>query len=331
MRIKLFCSALLLIIPVAYLQPQISAAQPTRLSLKVAHASLTPSMLPLWIGIDAGFFSNSGVDVESVYIQSSPIAISALVAGEVDAVLGTSITVVRSKMAGADLVMIAAATNKIDTSIYAVPRIKSPPDLRGGKIAVSRIGGLTDMLARMAVQIMGLQQEDVTIVQVGNSQAQLLALKRNAIEAATLQVPFSEQARNQGFSLLIDLSNKGPEYQNTALITERKVLQKRRDAFKRFMEGYARSLHYFHTNKEGALKILARHVSGLDHSDLEYAYSRYRNLIPKSPFLTLRGVETAIELVKRNSKDMNVSVTDVVDQGFVSELENNGFLKRLYQ
>ena len=55
---------------------------------RVAYPSAAASFIPLWAANDAGFFKKANLAVELVAIRSSPIAMTALLSGEVDVVVG---------------------------------------------------------------------------------------------------------------------------------------------------------------------------------------------------------------------------------------------------
>ena len=62
--------------------PPMAAAQ--RKSLRVSYPAPVTVYLPLWIAAEAGLFSKHVLDVELVHVGSSPIAMAAYLAGEID-------------------------------------------------------------------------------------------------------------------------------------------------------------------------------------------------------------------------------------------------------
>lgn len=75
--------------------------------LRIAWAGGSSSA-PIWIVQEKGLLKKQGVDAEIIRVSASTVALQAMLAGELD-VIGTSVTtLVTSRVAGADVVMILA-------------------------------------------------------------------------------------------------------------------------------------------------------------------------------------------------------------------------------
>jgi hypothetical protein len=97
------------------------------------------------------------------------------------------------------------------------------------------------------------------------------------------------------------------------------------------MRGYSSALGVFHTQKETALKIIARYLKGLDPLILEKSYQAYKAWVPEIPYVNQAGLETAIALTPAGGKEKNVRVADILDESFVRELDQQGFYRALYK
>ena len=69
-------------------------------------AGSTPSNTPIWVADQKGFFKKNGLNAEVIAISASTIVIQALLTGEVDFIIAPSATLVTSRLAGADTVMV---------------------------------------------------------------------------------------------------------------------------------------------------------------------------------------------------------------------------------
>jgi ABC-type nitrate/sulfonate/bicarbonate transport system substrate-binding protein len=66
------------------------------------------SSAPIWIVQEKGLLKKQGVQAEIIRVSASTMALQAMLAGELD-IIGTSVTtLVSSRLAGADVVMILA-------------------------------------------------------------------------------------------------------------------------------------------------------------------------------------------------------------------------------
>src|SRR5262249_28446096 len=148
---------------------------------------------------------------------------------------------------GSDPVAIAGAVNQINVAIFARPEIRSPEDLRGKRIGITRFGGLTDFSAQYALKKWGLQPaKDVAIIQICDAAAVMGAMAGNAVQAATLQMPSTILAAQLGYRELLDLSKSGLDYQNTVVLTTRSLIKRSPETFRRFIRSHSTAIAVFH-------------------------------------------------------------------------------------
>lgn len=304
-------------------------------TLEVMHASysaLVPSGAPFWIGSELGLFEKEGLLVKLVYINASPLVVASILAGDIQVSLAGVSAIVSAYARGSDVVAIAGAVNKINVSIYALPEIKKPEDLRGKRMGITRFGGLYDFSANYALKKWGLQPgKDVALIQIGDAPSLMSALAGNSIQAATLQPPSTIRAAQRGYRELMDLSKSGLEYQNTVVLSTRSIIRKSPDTFRRFMRAYSTALAIFHQQREATLKVMAKHLKGIDPFILEKSYEAYKAWVPEIPYLNHAGMETAIALTPGVEKGREVKVPDIVDESFIKELDQQGFYRTLYK
>jgi NitT/TauT family transport system substrate-binding protein len=141
--------------------------------------------------------------------------------------------------------------------IISRPEIKEPKDLKGRKVGISRLGGVSDAAIRFALDRWRLvPDKDVAILQVGGELEELLALQNGAVDAAVLSEPIATVALRSGSSLLFDLSTLRFLTRCTALAQGEAFLRQSRDTVVRFMKAYLEGIFLFKTNKELALNVL---------------------------------------------------------------------------
>ncbi len=155
------------------------------------------------------------------------------------------------------------------------------------------------------------------------------ALAGNAVQAATLQPPSTISAAQLTYREPLDLSKAELDYQNTVVLTTRSLVKRSPDSFRRFMRAYSAALTVFHKHKETSLRVIARYLKGMDPIILEKSYEAYKAWVPEIPYVNQAGMETAVGLTPGLSKEVKVS--EIVDQSFVRELEQQGFYRPLYK
>ena len=139
-------------------------------TLRIAYPSAAVVFLPLWAALDAGFFEKQNLVVELVSIRSSPIAMTALLSGEVDVVVGGANPSIALQLQGyKDVAIFAGLINRFLFSIYSQPAIKQLPQLKGKRLGVTRFGGSNDFAGRYYLRQRGIDPtKDLTMIQIGS-------------------------------------------------------------------------------------------------------------------------------------------------------------------
>lgn len=301
-------------------------------TLRASYSALVPSGAPFWLAHELKLFEKEALKVDLIYINAAARVLAAMFAGEIQVALSGVNSLVVTHARGADPVAIAGAVNKINVSIFALPEIRAPIDLKGKKLGITRFGGLYDFAASYALKQWGLQPgRDVALIQIGDVPSIMSALAANAIQAATLQPPSTIRARQLGYRELLDLSKSDLDYQNTVVISRRSIISKSPESFRRFIRAYSQALAVFHTDREATLRIMSKYLRGTDPFILEKSYEAYLQWVPEVPYVSRRGMETAIALTTGVEKGKEVKVSDLVDETFVRELDQQGFYRTLYK
>ena len=158
--------------------------------LVIAWTAVSAFNSPFWVMNDAGFYKEEGLDVDTIYIASSPIAAKATLAGETVISAQNSQVIADSGLQGADLVAIGATVNIVPFYVMAAPEIRSIADLKGKTVGVSRFGAATDFGMRMFLAKYGLAaHRDVAFIQIGGMPEIATALSKKIIAAAPMSYP----------------------------------------------------------------------------------------------------------------------------------------------
>jgi len=327
---KFFLGIVFLVAPVIEHPRDAFTAQPEHLNL--SYSALVLSGAPFWIAQELKLFEREGLKTELLYINAAPRVMAAMLAGEIQIALSGVSPLVSTYAQGSDAVAIAGAVNQINVAIFGRPEIRSPEDLRGKRLGITRFGGLTDFAAQYALKKWGLAPaKDVAIIQIGDASALMGAMAGNAVQAATLQPPSTILAAQLNYRELLDLSRSGLEYQNTVVLTTKSLVKRSPDTFRKFMRAYSAALAVFHTQKQTSLRIISRYLRGMDPVILDRSYEAYKAWVPEVPYLNHAGMETAIALTPLGGKEKEIKYGDVADESIVRELEQQGFYRALYK
>lgn len=145
----------------------------------VAWSAVSALNSPFWVMNDAGFWKQEGLDIQLVYIASSPTVARATLAGEIVLSGANSQVIVDVGLGGGDLVAMGAITNVVAFYVMAAPEIKGVNDLRGKVVGVTRFGASTDFGMRMLLSKYGLEPaKDVPFIQIGGMPELAAALSK---------------------------------------------------------------------------------------------------------------------------------------------------------
>src|SRR5687768_17299335 len=214
-----------------------NAAESAKLSpLRLAYSAITVNQAIPWISLEAGHFKKHGVEVELIH-ASSITALQALLAGEVTIVQSATDGAVSSNLSGADTVFMGAILDKPLYSFIVNSKIKTPQDLKGKRVGVTRFGATPDALARAILKMWGLDPStDVSMIQLNEMGLLVQGLVNGVIDAAPISIPNNIRAKNLGFAELFDMTKIGKTYITGTVVTRKRFIDGQRDLAKRRSE-----------------------------------------------------------------------------------------------
>lgn len=192
------------------------------------------SIVPVWVMQDKGLLTKRGVTAEIVQIASSPVAIQAMLSGEVEAIVTSAATLVTSRLAGADVTMIMSTTPTFPSVLMAVKNITDVHQLRDKAGGVNRFGSNTDFGLRLVLRKNAIDPDkDVRLIQVGGTVQMVAAISRGLIQFALFNEPFVREAEKLGFKTLIDVPSQKIPFHWNGVLTKESALKARRPVFSR--------------------------------------------------------------------------------------------------
>ncbi len=324
-------TALLVLALLAAACPPHGQAQMTKLN--VAYSTTAGAMGVVWVTKEAGLFEKHGLDVTLIYMAGSSKIVQAILAREIPIAEIAIPAVIQANLGGADLVMLAGPNHKPGQKLMVKPEIKNPQDLKGRKLGVTRFGTSDEFLLRYILNKWGLQPgRDVTLIQMGGSQETLAGLAAGSIDGGGLSSPLNLRARKLGFSMLVDLSAIGVDYQGAGVVTTKTYARENPDTMRRYLRAYVEGLHRFKTDKEFSLRVLAQYTRTTEQDILEETYRHYAiTVMPEVPYPTMAGIRLVLnEIGSQNPKARDLAPESLVDLSYLKEIENSGFIRTLY-
>ena len=302
--------------------------------MKVAYSSIDTSNAAWYTAQEAGFFKKNGLDVELIYIPSTTTAVSSILAGDVPIGNASGGGVANAVVGGANLVMVACYLNSLPYELVVQQSIKSPEELKGKSIGISRVGSASDVAARVLVKALGLEPvKDVPILQVGGATERASAFRSGAIAGFPSPPGIIHLAKGMPHRILISTADfkERFEFPFICATTTKSYLSKNRDTVKKVLMSLIESTHFFKTRKEETKKIIAKYSRQNNPAYLEGSYQAVAKLYDKVPLVTREGTEVQIKAALARKPGASLKIEDFVDDSIVRELDKSGFIDKVYK
>ncbi len=249
--------------------------------------------LPAKLAAQLGFFKEEGLDVELFNSTSGSQAATALLAREVQGVVGfydhtidlqakgKFITnVVQFSVAPGEVVLVKAAD---------ADKLKDPANWKGQALGVTGLGSATDFLTRALAAKAGLKMQDYTLVPVGAGDTFLAAMQQGKIVSGMTTEPTVQRALSSGTAKIgIDLRSPdetrkalGGDYPAACLYMDRGWMEANKATVQKLVNAFVKTLKWIqaHSAEEIADKMpkdyyagdRALYVQGLKDGKVQYS------------------------------------------------------------
>jgi len=296
--------------------------------------------LPLWEILDkAGFWRQVGVTVHFEYCDSSSEAEAGLFSGKIDLISGNHISPYALVARGKPIVSLASPTNGITDRLVSREPINSIAQIRGKRVIDTTIldngGGYNHIRGNHMLYVLeaGLDLGDVQWIEIADKMssefrgAQFHALKEGEGDV-TFVTGDTQKYEQAGFSVL--QLPRLPMINGPTLTTTVTALEKYDRFGERLVRAQVLGIHYARTHREETEKIL----DGLKQREPEarnVSYNSVAKLLAK-PYPDHQAVANAYRLCCMKAPEAKeVSPLALWDLHFLRQLDNSGFIDRLYE
>lgn len=273
---------------------------------------------PIYLGQDAGIFKKRALNLELIFIPGGSLSLQALIGKSLDVLMTGGPPVVNAYLQGAKIKIIGGVVNLLPYTFIATGGIRNAEQLKGKKIGISRFGSNTDYVVRLALNQFGLAQNEAQIIQVGGSQARLVAMKSGAIQATVLSPEETVVAQKMGYTVLLDFIEKGIEFPHVTVVVRDDYLENQAQTARVFMRAYVEAVRYYRTHREEAIKKII-FLSKLPERQMgEVIYEGSLRATPDDGRPTLKGMDVVIDAAaKENPKAKGLSVQQLIDLRYI--------------
>jgi NitT/TauT family transport system substrate-binding protein len=300
--------------------------------LTVGYSNFTGTYAPLWIAVEEQIGVKHGLDLKAIYAgRIRPQQL--LATGEVPIVLATATGTITSHILGVkDQVLVATITNKVTTSLFSKPEIKTVEELKGKVIATGRPGAFLDAMVRYVLRSKFnlIPDRDVKFLPSGEPSLGYQALERGVVDAAAMSSPYMFVARRAGMRELANFDKLGIEYPYTSVVTLRQTAAKHPELVEKFVKCIVEGIHVFKTNKARSLAVLKRYMKGADADIVEQTYLATQATLEDAPYPSLPVVKGALDMLSlQYPQAKQTDANAIVEPSFMKRIEDGGFVRAL--
>ena len=330
------CSCLFLVsllLAILYGPQFLNAQVKSNLSSSVTSESMTA----VWVARERGLFKKHGLDMQFILMPRNPLAVAALIAGEIDAAIIGPGHLVNAGLSGADLVGIANFHQKLDFPLNARPDIKKAEDLRGKRIAISGPGSTSHLVSLLSLQGLNLDpvQGRITFLTIpGTEVNRRLALETGGVDATSLRGAVGDLYGNKGYNVLYNLKATGATLPQNMLVTTRRTAAAKPHVIEAYLKTMIEAIAVTldPANKELVTRLLVSNLRLTSPADAEESYLAVVNSFERTPHISLEGMKRLQGLlVQINPKIAEVRVENLIDSSFMNKIESSGYIQSVYK
>jgi NitT/TauT family transport system substrate-binding protein len=234
-----------------------SFAQEAKTKIRISYPNISICCLALFAAQQWKIFEQNGLDVESIQMRSQA-ANSALASGDIHYVAGVGPNSVAATLRGLPSKAVWFASEQLIYTVLARPEFKSLKELRGKRIGLTGLGGTSDVALRIALEAVGENYKDFTIVALGAPQL-MSGLESGTIEAAQLNSPLNYHAKKKGFRALLDIGDH-VQMPLGGLTASSAAIQNRASELRRVIRSLQIAKRTLLQSKERAIDLIMRTI-----------------------------------------------------------------------
>ncbi|HYA27468.1 MAG TPA: ABC transporter substrate-binding protein [Acidobacteriota bacterium] len=272
-----------------------------------------------------------GLSVKSVYFNSGSVLTQAMAGGniagsesEVPGMLNLAVSGV------ADVKLVTVTINRIEHVFVVRKNIAKPEDLKGKRLAVSRIGSASDTITRMVLRSWKIDPDkEATLLQSGNTPTRMTALAAGHVDGALVSPESVYKMLASGCCrILADLAELPMDYARYGYVFPTVFVKSQREVLRRLLMGYLEGIAIFRTRAKAVYSALEE--EGIKEPAVQKdVYERALKSVREYPVPEPNGVQSVLDsLTHPNAR--NVKPASVMDPSILEEIKKSGFIDKLY-
>jgi ABC-type nitrate/sulfonate/bicarbonate transport system substrate-binding protein len=276
---------------------QAPAGPPAKMIVGRAGTGSAPQFWPGYVAINKGYFVQEGLDFESLAVPSAPTLTQALIAGDMQVINFTVLSMAAAVVAGAPLKMVASAQDLPNLQVVATPDVRAWSDFRGKTLGSGNSAGdYFDVALRMMLAANGVRDSEVT-VRTMQSPARLPALMAGQIAGAIMSEQDAAHAIEAGNRPMGFVGEFVKDLQYSGYLVDDGWARANEGTLLRFLRAMLRGAEWLFdpANKAEAMRIYAE-VADLDPHQVEEIYLNMitQKMLSRDLRPNMKGIENVV-------------------------------------
>lgn len=298
------------------------------------------SHAPLWLVADkSGSWRKNGLDIDTSPQLVREKAVESLKNGHVDFISGNHHNLyVRNAKNGEDFVHLAQATNNwTENKLVVAPGIRSVQDLKGKKIVADKLTSHAGLNIWLFLKQEGLDVDrgDIEIVELrGSSEERWRKVVSGEFAGTFVTIPHDTRAAAAGAHVITVRAI--PMIRGVTLTTTMRFAANHQEEIRLLTRGFVDAIHFFIARREETLEILKEHATPIlklqSEAEVSTLYNEWAQSLEHKPYPAPAAIANVFQLaLRRNPEIVGYNPLALWDTHFVRELDDSGYIDRLYQ
>jgi NitT/TauT family transport system substrate-binding protein len=298
------------------------------------------SHAPLWLVAEkSGCWQKNRIEVDTSPQLVREKAVESLKNGHVDLISGNHHNLyVRNAKNGEDFVHLAQPTNNwTENKLVVRPGIHSVQDLKGKKIVADKLTSHAGLNIWLYLKQEGLDVDrgDVELIELrGSSEDRWKRVLSGEFDGTFVTIPHDSRAAKAGAHVIE--ARAMPMIRGVTLTTAMSFVKSHPEEIRQLTKGLVDAIHFFLTRKQDTLEILKEHATPIlklqSDAEVETLYDEWAQSLERKPYPNLQAIANVFQLaVRRNPEIAGYNPLALWDTHFVRELDDSGYIDKLYQ
>jgi len=298
---------------------------------------ISAASLPWWIAKESRFYEKYGLDVDMIYVGASPVIVQAMLGGQAGVGAGGGPPLVSNILQGGDVVEVATTVPYAIQSLIVKADIRTPAELAGKKIGISRLGAIPHFTLQAIVKLYNVQ--GINIVQTCTTTQAITSLAQGLVDGIITSAPFTFRLVKNGYRELVspkDFKRAGVEFLIQGLVARKSYAAKNREVVIGMIKATMEGVKQIFVNEKQAKSVLAKYTRQTDPEILDQTHRFATDIFVKDPTVTPDSIRPIVQQATEfNLIDAklaaNTPVSAYYDNSYVEEIKRSGWLAELWK